>query len=42
MGVDLDAYRTGIGGALVRSGLERCDRDGAHTYLECLVHLVPH
>jgi hypothetical protein len=30
-----------VGSALVRSGLERCDRRGEHVCPECLKHLVP-
>lgn len=42
LGVDPAAHGKGFGTALVRSGLERCDREGAHAYLECLLHLVPY
>jgi ribosomal protein S18 acetylase RimI-like enzyme len=42
LGTDPQAQGTGVGSALVRSGLERCDREGGHAYLECLEHLVPY
>jgi ribosomal protein S18 acetylase RimI-like enzyme len=42
IGADPDAQGRGIGTALVRSGLARCDREGAHAYLECLHSLVPY
>ena len=32
----------GVGNALVRSGRERCDREGENAYLECLEPLVPY
>ena len=40
LGTDPQAQGKGVGSALVRSGLERCDRDGEHAYLECLEPLV--
>lgn len=40
LGTDPRAQGKGVGSALVRSGLERCDREGAHAYLECMEHLV--
>jgi ribosomal protein S18 acetylase RimI-like enzyme len=42
LGTDPQAQGKGVGSALVRSGLERCDRDGEHAYLECLEPLVPY
>jgi predicted N-acetyltransferase YhbS len=40
LGTDPRAQGKGVGSALVRSGLERSDREGAHAYLECMEHLV--
>jgi ribosomal protein S18 acetylase RimI-like enzyme len=42
LGVDPAAHGKGVGSALVRSGLARCDRDGTPAYLECLEALVPY
>ena len=42
LGTDPQAQGKGVGSALVRSGLERCDRDGENAYLECLEPLVPY
>jgi GNAT superfamily N-acetyltransferase len=42
LGVDPDVHTTGIGGALVRSGLSRADRNGMPVYLECVESLVPY
>jgi ribosomal protein S18 acetylase RimI-like enzyme len=42
IGADPDAQGQGIGTALMRSGLDRCDREGAPAYLECLLSLVPY
>jgi ribosomal protein S18 acetylase RimI-like enzyme len=42
LGTDPRAQGTGVGSALVRSGLERCDQEGEHAHLECLEHLVPY
>jgi GNAT superfamily N-acetyltransferase len=42
LGTDPQAQGKGVGSALLRSGLERCDREGEHAYLECLKHLVPY
>ena len=35
LGADPDRQRHGVGGALLRSMLERCDADGVPAYLEC-------
>jgi ribosomal protein S18 acetylase RimI-like enzyme len=40
LGTDPQAQGKGVGSALVRSGLERCDQEGEDAYLECLEHLV--
>jgi ribosomal protein S18 acetylase RimI-like enzyme len=40
LGTDPLAQGKGVGSALVRSGLERCDREGEPAYLECLDPLV--
>jgi GNAT superfamily N-acetyltransferase len=42
LGTDPRAQGKGVGSALVRSGLERCDREGEPAYLECLEQLVPY
>ena len=42
LGADPDAQGQGIGKALVRSGLARCDQEAADAYLECLFSLVPY
>ena len=42
LGVDPDAQGQGVGAALMRAGLDRCDDEGAHAYLECVEHLVPY
>ena len=42
LGTDPRAQGTGVGSGLVRSGLERCDREGEPAYLECLEQLVPY
>jgi ribosomal protein S18 acetylase RimI-like enzyme len=42
LGTDPQAQGKGVGSALVRSGLERCDREGEPAYLECLDPLVPY
>lgn len=42
LGVDPDVHATGVGGALLRSGLARADREGLPAYLECLEPLVPY
>jgi ribosomal protein S18 acetylase RimI-like enzyme len=42
LGTDPQAQGKGVGSALVRSGLERCDREGEPAYLECLEQLVPY
>jgi len=42
IGADPDSQGRGIGTALVSSGLARCDREGTHAYLECLLSLVPY
>jgi GNAT superfamily N-acetyltransferase len=42
LGVDPSAHGKGVGSALMRSGVERCDREGAPAYLECLEVLVPY
>jgi ribosomal protein S18 acetylase RimI-like enzyme len=42
LGVAPEAQGKGVGSALLRSGVERCDREEAHAYLECLEHLVPY
>jgi ribosomal protein S18 acetylase RimI-like enzyme len=42
LGTEPKAQGQGVASALVRSGLERCDREGEHTYLECMEHLVPY
>src|ERR671918_1695790 len=41
LGVDPDAQGQGVGAALMRAGLDRCDDEGAHAYLECVERLVP-
>ena len=40
LGTDPQAQGEGVGSALVRSGVERCDREGEPAYLECLEPLV--
>lgn len=40
--VDPAAQGAGVGGALVRAGLERSRRDGVPAYLECVEALVPY
>jgi predicted N-acetyltransferase YhbS len=40
LGTDPKAQGEGVGSALVASGLERCDREGEHAYLECVEQLV--
>jgi ribosomal protein S18 acetylase RimI-like enzyme len=42
LGTDPQAQATGVGSALLRSGLGRCDQDGEHAYLECFDRLVPY
>jgi len=42
LGTDPQAQGEGVGSALVRSGVERCDREGEPAYLECLEPLVPY
>jgi len=42
LGTDPLGQGKGVGSALVRSGLERCDREGEHAYLECFEPLVPY
>jgi GNAT superfamily N-acetyltransferase len=42
LGTDPRAQAKGVGSALVRTGLERCDREGEPAYLECLERLVPY
>jgi ribosomal protein S18 acetylase RimI-like enzyme len=42
LGTDPRAQAQGVGSALVRSGLERSDREGEPAYLECLEQLVPY
>jgi ribosomal protein S18 acetylase RimI-like enzyme len=42
LGIDPQAQGKGVGSALVRSGLERCDRESEPAYLECLEQLVPY
>jgi ribosomal protein S18 acetylase RimI-like enzyme len=42
LGTDPQAQGKGVGSALVRSGLARCDGDGEPAYLECLARLVPY
>jgi ribosomal protein S18 acetylase RimI-like enzyme len=42
LGTDPRAQGKGVGSALLRSGLERCDREGQPAYLECFQHLVPY
>ena len=42
LGVEPAAQGKGVGGALMRAGLDRCDRDGTPAYLECLERLVPY
>jgi predicted N-acetyltransferase YhbS len=42
LGADPNAKGKGIGTALVRSGLARCDQEAADAYLECLFSLVPY
>jgi ribosomal protein S18 acetylase RimI-like enzyme len=40
LGTDPKAQGKGVGSTLLRSGLERCDREGEHAYLECFEDLV--
>jgi ribosomal protein S18 acetylase RimI-like enzyme len=40
LGTNRQAQGKGVGTALVRSGLERCDREGEPAHLECFEHLV--
>jgi GNAT superfamily N-acetyltransferase len=42
LGAAPEAQGKGVGSALVRSGVARCDREGAPGYLECFEHLVPY
>jgi GNAT superfamily N-acetyltransferase len=42
LGVDPGAQGKGVGGALMRTGLDRCDREETPAYLECLERLVPY
>jgi ribosomal protein S18 acetylase RimI-like enzyme len=42
LGTHPHAQGKGVGSALLSSGLERCDREGQHAYLECLAPLVPY
>jgi GNAT superfamily N-acetyltransferase len=42
LGTDPSGQGKGVGSALLRSGLERCDGEGAHAYLECFEQLVPY
>jgi GNAT superfamily N-acetyltransferase len=42
LGTDPDARALGVGSALMRSGIARCDREGAPAYLECLESLIPY
>jgi ribosomal protein S18 acetylase RimI-like enzyme len=42
VGVAPDAQGKGVGSALLGSGVERCDREGAYAYLECFERLVPY
>lgn len=42
LGTEPRAQARGVGSALVRSGLGRCDREGEHAYLECFERLVPY
>jgi GNAT superfamily N-acetyltransferase len=42
LGVDPAAQGKGAGAALMRAGLDRCDREGTPAYLECLERLVPY
>jgi GNAT superfamily N-acetyltransferase len=37
-----EAQGKGVGTALLRAGLDRCDATGEATYLECLEHLEPY
>jgi ribosomal protein S18 acetylase RimI-like enzyme len=42
LGTEPQAQSKGVGSALVRSGLVRCEREGEPAYLECLDPLVPY
>ncbi len=42
LGIDPRAQAKGVGSTLVRSGLDRCDREGEPAYLECMEQLVPY
>jgi GNAT superfamily N-acetyltransferase len=42
IGTDPDARARGVGSALMRSGIARCDREGVPAYLECLESLIPY
>ncbi len=42
LGVSPTAQGTGVGSALVRSGLDRCHGQAVPAYLECETHLVPY
>lgn len=42
LGVEPESHGNGIGGALLRSGLARCDRQRMPAYLECLEELMPY
>ncbi len=42
LGTDPDVQGRGVGSALMRSGLERCDRERADAYLECREAHVPY
>jgi ribosomal protein S18 acetylase RimI-like enzyme len=42
LGTDPGVQATGVGSALMRSGVARCDREGADAYLECLEVDIPY
>lgn len=42
LGTDPGAQGKGVGSALVRSGLARCDRERENAYVECFEPLVPY
>lgn len=42
LGTDPDVQAQGVGSALMRSGAQRCDREGADAYLECLEVHIPY
>jgi ribosomal protein S18 acetylase RimI-like enzyme len=42
LGTDPDVQSRGVGSALMRSGLARCDREQADAYLECREEHVPY